>query len=301
MAIRIRSYNHSIDLSQVKQFLAATFLRKNSFQLWIPTRFENAVFFDINRSKNVQLWVETNKSDSKSSQHIVGVSIIDPPNQIYTLVHPGYKSLIDEMICIAENRIMDNSSHKVERIVTYVAENDTEHTNILNKHGYDYHNIREHVRCRSPHLSLPPTSLPQGFHITSIGEDSYTQYMQSIEIVFGHKLFTSEVFAAMRTTHFYHSDLLLGVFTQNDTLVSFAMIRIDENKIAELEPVGTLPAFRRKGLAKAVLIEALYRTLAYNPRAFYVGGAPTSEADRLYTSLGFTDKKIIQRWIKEIN
>ncbi len=61
------------------------------------------------------------------------------------------------------------------------------------------------------------------------------------------------------------------------------------NKIAEFEPVGTAPAYQRRGLAKAVLLEGLRRMQAMGMEtAFVCTNAPNLAARQLYQAVGFT-------------
>ncbi|MCI0476857.1 MAG: GNAT family N-acetyltransferase, partial [Anaerolineales bacterium] len=65
------------------------------------------------------------------------------------------------------------------------------------------------------------------------------------------------------------------------------------NKVGEFEPVGTRPAFERRGLARAALLEGMARMKTRGAETALVstGGAETG-AIRLYESVGF---KIVNR------
>ena len=70
--------------------------------------------------------------------------------------------------------------------------------------------------------------------------------------------------------------------------------------MAELEPVGTHPDHRGKGLAKAVCGESIRRVLKYNPTCIVILGAASTEgAAKLYSSLGF-EKEDVHLWKKSI-
>jgi mycothiol synthase len=61
------------------------------------------------------------------------------------------------------------------------------------------------------------------------------------------------------------------------------------NRIGDFGPVGTLPAYRRQGLARAVLLEALHRMKACGMNRVCVStGETNAPARQLYESLGFT-------------
>jgi predicted N-acetyltransferase YhbS len=294
MSVFTRPYIHDEDFDKVTAFLTDTFLLHNSFQMWVPSRFENSVFFDSERKKHVQLWM--------NSQELIGIGLLKPPNDMILLTHPNFSYLHEEMIPWAEENLSkeQKESKETELWVSYSMKNDAEYNAILEKNGYKIQSECEHIRVRKPSNPLPKALLPNGYSIKPIDEKNYDQYIKAIEIVFKHPHFTHEVFTAMRKATFYHEELNLGVFAEDGSIVAFTMVRIDGNKIAEFEPVGTIPSRRKQGLAKALLRESSMKVEKYNPKLFYVAGAPTEEADSLYESLGFGNMRTVLRWSKRI-
>ncbi len=293
MVISQRSYEHTTDFLVVRNFIAKTFFQKPTFQLWIPSRFENSVFYDEDRSKHVQLWWDDGE--------LVGVVVVNPPNNITSIFHNKFKHLMPKMIQWAEKTLINESSEMYLEVFSYSLKDDDKSISVLESLGYQFVNECEHIQLRSNTDPLPENSLPHGFNIKQIESNEYDQFVNAIKIVFHHDRFTHEVFTEMRTAKFFKDDLLIGVFTNTGVLAAFAQQRIDEYKIIEFEPVGTLPEYRRMGLAKALMRESFIRAEKYDPKMFYVGGAPTEEADRLYKSVGFTNMRIITRWSKKIH
>jgi len=71
--------------------------------------------------------------------------------------------------------------------------------------------------------------------------------------------------------------------------------------MAELEPVGTHPDYRRLGLAGSVICEGLCRLQKYHPSLICILGAAMSEAaNGLYESVGFTEKTAVHLWRKRL-
>jgi GNAT superfamily N-acetyltransferase len=65
--------------------------------------------------------------------------------------------------------------------------------------------------------------------------------------------------------------------------------------------MGTLPAHRRRGLAKAIIVEGLRRLRKYDPLLLYLGGAAdTPEANRLYEVTGYSGSLRYYYWHKTI-
>jgi len=293
MTISQRSYEHDTDFVAVCDFIANSFFQKPRYQLWIPSRFENAVFYDENRSKHVHLWCDEST--------LIGVVVVDLPNNIICVPHKEFKHLIPRMVQWAEHALINESLESEMVVYAYSLKDDDDRLLTLESLNYQFLDEYEHTQLRDISDPLPKGSLPDGFHIKQIESEEYDQYVKAIKTVFHHDFFTHDVFAEMRTAKFYKDDLLLGVFTSNGELAAFAQQRIDEHKIIEFEPVGTLPEYRRIGLAKALMRESFIRAEKYTPKIFYVGGAPTEEADRLYKSVGFTNMRIVTRWSKKVH
>jgi ribosomal protein S18 acetylase RimI-like enzyme len=91
----------------------------------------------------------------------------------------------------------------------------------------------------------------------------------------------------------YRPELDWVAETPDGRFASYATLWLDERHGAGLiEPVGTDPAFRRLGLARAVCVAALHALRKAGATQAYVN--PRGDADypipaRLYRSLGFTD------------
>ena len=251
------------------------------------------MFYDKQRSQHVHVWWD--------DETLVGVVQIDLPNNIIYIPSKEYKYLIPQMIKWAERTLISKSKGEELELYAYTLKDNDEEILALERLGYTFVDECEHTQLRNITDPLPESTLPDGFYIKQIEPENYNQYVKAIETVFHHTNFTHDVFSEMRKANFYKDDLLLGVFTSDGALAVFAQQRIDTHKIIEFEPVGTLPEYRRMGLAKALMRESFIRAEKYNPTIFYVGGAPTDEADRLYASVGFTDMRIVTRWSKKIN
>jgi GNAT superfamily N-acetyltransferase len=71
------------------------------------------------------------------------------------------------------------------------------------------------------------------------------------------------------------------------------------NMVGELEPVGTHPSYRRRGLASAVIKENFKRMRAMGlKRTFIASGAEPNPSNRLYESLHPVHKQVFEYWVK---
>jgi ribosomal protein S18 acetylase RimI-like enzyme len=77
------------------------------------------------------------------------------------------------------------------------------------------------------------------------------------------------------------------------TMAASAIMWLDEaNMTAEFEPVGTHPGYRRRGLARAMLLHGMHRARAAGAMRMTVaclGAAGHPEARGLYYSVGFSE------------
>jgi mycothiol synthase len=87
----------------------------------------------------------------------------------------------------------------------------------------------------------------------------------------------------------YHRDLDVIAVAPNGDIAAFVNGWIDPvNRIGELGSVGAVPAYRRRGLMRAVLLEGLRRMQAYGMERVCVStGVSNIPARRLYESIGF--------------
>ena len=95
----------------------------------------------------------------------------------------------------------------------------------------------------------------------------------------------------------YRPELDLSVVDENNEIASFTTVWYDEsNRIGMLEPVGTIPSYRRMGLAKAVIFEGINRIRKLGAKKIYVGSD-----QKFYLSIGFTVEYEKEVWQKPGN
>lgn len=104
-----------------------------------------------------------------------------------------------------------------------------------------------------------------------------------------------EAFASMRRAPDYRSELDLAVLTPGGEVAAFANFWFDaQNRIGILEPLGTVPAYQRQGLASALLGEGINRLRKMGARRLY-GGA----GQPFYLEFGFKIVKYREIWSKD--
>ncbi len=93
----------------------------------------------------------------------------------------------------------------------------------------------------------------------------------------------------------YRKDLDLYVVSPDGKHVSCCIVWYDDyNRIGILEPVGTHPDFRGRGLGKGVVLEGIRRAAALGAETVWVGSG-----QRFYEEIGFQKKCKSYRWTKK--
>ena len=254
----------------------------------------------------IKIWEKTDNSDSPSASNIVAVTFCKPSGDCWIQIHPNYRSLEKEIVLWIEKQrseIRSNETSELE-LRFYVDETDEERRALLTKLGYQNSGLNECNRKRPVDRPIPKYQLPDGFTIRSVDvEEDFVQYKRVLAAVFPHcSRMTRRTARIYSTASFYNKDLdLVAVDPQGD-FAAFCTVRIDPvSRMAELEPVGTHPDYRKLGLARLVICEGLHRLQEYHPSSICILGAATSDAaNRLYESVGFTEKTEVHLWGKKL-
>ena len=108
---------------------------------------------------------------------------------------------------------------------------------------------------------LVRTPGPAGFEVRPVLlPDELEARVDAHRGAFAPSRVTPQSYANVVATAPYRSDLDWVAVAPDGRLAAFALVWLDErNGVAELEPVGTHPDFRRLGLARAVCAAALAR------------------------------------------
>lgn len=131
--------------------------------------------------------------------------------------------------------------------------------------------------------------VPAGYRLATVETaEQVTGRVDAHRAAFAPSALTLEQYARVRRAWPYRPELDRIVTTDDGVVVAFCTAWIDEaNGAGLLEPVGTHPTHQRRGLAKAVCLDALH--------ALRVAGAHTAEvgfgteaAFATYRSIGFT-------------
>lgn len=146
---------------------------------------------------------------------------------------------------------------------------------------------------RSAQQPVVVSSLPEGFKLRSLaGEAEVEDYVLLHRVVFDSKNMT----AAWRKRTLRHPNHRIGldlvVVAPDGRLAAFCVAWLGKNLGGTLrgriEPLGVHPDFRRMGLGRAILLEALQRLYLYGANDVYVeADKDHNAAMALYQAVGF--------------
>lgn len=137
--------------------------------------------------------------------------------------------------------------------------------------------------------SVPEPLVPQGYQVRSVaGDADLDRRVEVHRAAWAPSRVVPESYRAVMQAFPYRPELDCVVVAPDGSFAASCLCWIDvENRAGLLEPVGTHPAHRRKGLASAVCIaglRALERSGADTAVVYSVGA---SQASRVYERIGF--------------
>jgi GNAT superfamily N-acetyltransferase len=208
-------------------------------------------------------------------------------------VHPGHAGLVDEVI-----DWYDGTAAGLERTVRPSAA-DAFALKRWAGHGYApdlaaLGDAGSWTQLNQRDLTdLAPAVLPDGFRFWTADEAGPQAAVQAHVDAWAPSTYTAQAYQGVRATATYRGDLHLLVEAPDGTMASSTIMWLDEaNKTAEFEPVGTHPGYRRRGLARAMLLHGMQLARAAGATQMTVAclGAPGHpQARGLYDSVGFRE------------
>lgn len=218
------------------------------------------------------------------------------------LTHPHYDDLIDPMLAWAEGNCLRESGAGAT-LGAWCFTGDSRRMTALEARGYRRSNTFFYYRIRTIQLPLPAAPLPDGYTIRHVD----AAHDLPARVAVHHDAFMPSGLTVARYRRAvqamsYRDDLDLVVVAPDGTFAAFCNIWHDEhNRVGTFEPVGTHSAHRRRGLARAVMTEGLWRLSVLGAQTALVNTFHEDEpAVRLYESLGFREIERFYEWTKQV-
>ncbi|WP_339290115.1 GNAT family N-acetyltransferase [Paenibacillus sp. FSL W8-0187] len=150
---------------------------------------------------------------------------------------------------------------------------------------------------------------PEGFKVRPIKMGNIEQKVMIMSGSAGLTAPDMNIYRRLMSCPTYSQDFDLVILDEANTVVGFANIWLDrENNIAIIEPFGTAPTHRRRGLATNLLFECMRRLKEVGVSKLYInhGGMWTLEPEpddamRVCTRVGFQELGNMFVWCKSFS
>ncbi len=226
----------------------------------------------------------------------------DGPGKVVLGLHPDYRHLEEEMVSWAEENLAPAGEDGSRRVGIYAHDYDSPRRRLLARRGYEPVDGTSVIRrLRFGERPLPKTPAVSGYVLrqTRAGDDSEHQRMADLlNAGFGRTFHT-----AAEYRHFvegspsFRHDLNLVAEAPAGSFAAHVGLTYDEaNRRAIVEPVVTHPEHRRRGLARALMLEGFRRVRALGATDVYVGTGDAVAANELYEAVGFTEAYTGRTW-----
>ena len=247
--------------------------------------------FRVDLRANIRLWEDR-------AGVLVGFAIFGDDFSMDMQVRPDarWQGIEEEMFAWIETRwreSMDDPTIPHERkrdLFTGVLLDDAPRIAFLERHGFT-RDDKLYLRFVRPLADpIPDPVLPDGFCVRGVsGEHEITNRASAHREAFHPSRITDDGYARLIRMAEYDRDLDVVAVAPDGTIAAYAMGWVDRaNQVGEFEPVGTRPVFRRKGLARAALLEGMSRMKARGAETALVStGRSETSAIGLYESVGF--------------
>jgi mycothiol synthase len=265
--------------------------------------FGNPDLEHLDPATHVFLW-------QADSGEIVAAVTPEQAGQAFLHVDPRFRSpeLDEAMVTTAEERLAVAGADGRVNLRFFVDSLDVDRQRILARRGYRRVGRPgeaewQHRRLLDGALPDPP-ALP-GYDIRPLGDG-----LEMLERCYASGLgFHADDTAVARANRddpawyrhiqsapLYRRDLDLVAFAADGSIASFCTAWFDDVSLtAYLEPVATVPAHRRRGLGRGVIVEALRRLQLMGCLIAFVGGY-SAEANALYGSVMGPEHDVSEPW-----
>ncbi|MBI3971759.1 MAG: GNAT family N-acetyltransferase [Chloroflexi bacterium] len=298
VSLATHPYRHA-DLARVAALLEARLAAGLPWNLSVAEIRQVLPRGATDTERNGHIWED-------SSGRLVGFGLVWPPTYtLQLLVHPahdveqdGDPALLDAMLAWADGRAAALAHQRAQPVTLHARPRDSEArlVALLERHGFareEWHTPKYRRALTGP---VPEPVLPPGFSVRHVrGEDEVDAYVALHREAFGTQHMQVEERLALMRDPDYVPELDLVAVARDGTLAAFVVGGVDRDEsryaghlVGYTDPIGTRPAYRRLGLARALLYEAFRRLQQRDVAVTTVGtGSWNVPTMRLVESVGY--------------
>lgn len=151
----------------------------------------------------------------------------------------------------------------------------------------------------------PAPALPPGYAFVPFEpamDDAYVAMHRDAWSSVAPSTYRRELHDIVTSMPDFRRDMVPIVAAPDDTLAAYCIGWLDpRTNSVEIEPLGTRPAYRRIGLAHAVVAEVIRRAYAHGARSVLVWGSePNTAAIQLYRKSGMRSTRTLREYRKTL-
>jgi ribosomal protein S18 acetylase RimI-like enzyme len=249
--------------------------------------------------QDVYLW-ETEKGE------IASVLNREEAGSAYLQVHPRHRTpeLEEEMIALAEDRLAVRREDK-RVLAVWTDAQDSLRLDILKRRGYTRGKWAESQWRRDLDAPIRDVPLSPGYTVRALGKVDELPARSWASWKAFHPNAPDDDYEGwdwylnIQRCPLYRRDLDIVAVAPEGEIVAFATVWYDDvTRSAYFEPVGTVPAHQRRGLARAILSEGLRRLQRLGATRAFVGGYEPGP-NALYSSVLSAEHDRSEQWVKK--
>jgi mycothiol synthase len=254
----------------------------------------------LDPTRHIRLW-----HDNRG--HLVGYALLgeDPHLDWQVLPDRQWQEIEDEALAWAEDALSGLRREDPEPwggpLVCGARQDDARRMAFLTGQGFRYRgDFAEVDMMRSLVGPVPMVPVPAGFRVRALaGEEEAPARAAAYREVWHPWTVgdvTDEQYTALMRLPGYERELDVVAVAPDGTIAAYVNCWVDPvNRIGDFGPVGARPAFRRRGLTRAVLLEGMRRLqTAGMDRVCVSTGVKNAAARPLYESVGF---QVVNRYL----
>ena len=269
-----RPFQHESDLRLMQELCAETWRRLGPHA---PIHVGDVAWWMYQRPNRlaearVQLWLEDGACVAFAWNWL-------SKGDLDCLVHPDRPQYFDDVLAWADAPTV------------FAQESDTDKIARLEAHGYRPVEVEGEAynhMVRSLEGELGEPQVPDGYRLRTVGPADLERRVEVHRAAFAPSRVVPESYARLQREWPYRMDLDHVIEAPDGTFAAFCLAWLDEeNRAGLLEPVGTHPDHRRRGLATAVCLGALRALRAEGATVAVIGSVDPSPAETVYEGIGF--------------
>jgi hypothetical protein len=255
----------------------------------------------------VQLWNDSTAIWENKAGKIVSVVNIEHAHkehsgwgEVFFQRHPDYEFLLPEMLAYVEEHLSNR-----EKNLVYLPIYDYDEALIAAAETRGYQKNEKYTLWDSVYTvsrDIPRPTVPEGYRLRAMADtgSDIEKRRKAFGVGFNHpdpKDWPSRIsYEGLQQAPDYRADLDIYVTSPDGEYVSFCIGWWDEtNKIACLEPVGSAPEHRRKGLAAAAVFETIHQVADLGVERVFVGSDQA-----FYLAIGFELTLPAHHWVRNL-